>query len=260
VTKLRVRFLEYLRRKKRGTPPRVSPFYNRIVHDGLNMRRWRKTGELQNGKVKTICSQCGKTFERYASQRPNATFCSNKCSGASKKNRIMIVCKSCGRQFERMVSQVGTYCSLSCAARGNVGLRGASRIRPKGSKHWNWAGGITPKNKADRQGFDYSYWRKRVFERDGYKCTVCGSDKPKLHVHHILEFAQYPDRRFDVDNGVTFCVKHHQMLHPGVLLADFRKYYINRMDSSILGPGSWIPKNGSQRQNCQEFVLETTGR
>jgi hypothetical protein len=51
-------------------------------------------------------------------------------------------------------------------------------------------------------------WREAVFNRDGYRCRDCG-DASRLNAHHIIEWADDPAHRFDVDNGVTLCVECH---------------------------------------------------
>ena len=48
-------------------------------------------------------------------------------------------------------------------------------------------------------------WRNAVLNRDGV-CRCCGVDKPQhLEAHHIFSWKDYPDLRFNVDNGVTLC-------------------------------------------------------
>jgi hypothetical protein len=56
-------------------------------------------------------------------------------------------------------------------------------------------------------------WRKAVFERDGYKCQNCGSQKT-LHAHHIKPRKDYPELAFDIKNGITLCKKCHIIEHP----------------------------------------------
>ena len=56
-------------------------------------------------------------------------------------------------------------------------------------------------------------WRKQVFERDQYKCVECGQ-KGTLQAHHIKEWADYPDLRYEIDNGITLCRECHSKKHP----------------------------------------------
>lgn len=85
----------------------------------------------------------------------------------------------------------------------------------KGSKSYNWKGGITPINKIIRHSFEYKLWIKAVFERDKYTCQWCGNKNGNgktitLNAHHIKSFAKYPELRFAIDNGITLCVECHK--------------------------------------------------
>ncbi len=86
-----------------------------------------------------------------------------------------------------------------------------------GDKHPNWKGGITPIIMRLRGSLEYKEWRKRVFERDGYKCVLCGDDKGgNLEAdHNPIPFSflvdQFRDNLDDCDllwsvgNGRTLC-------------------------------------------------------
>jgi hypothetical protein len=84
--------------------------------------------------------------------------------------------------------------------------------RLSGEKHPQWKGGITPVSMSVRNSEKYARWRKEVFERDGYKCVVCGDDRGgNLNAHHVKTFSKYPNERFNVSNGVTVCEDCHKV-------------------------------------------------
>jgi len=51
-------------------------------------------------------------------------------------------------------------------------------------------------------------WRKDVFKRDNWACKECGG-KVNIEAHHIKSWKDYPDLRFELDNGLTLCRKCH---------------------------------------------------
>lgn len=83
----------------------------------------------------------------------------------------------------------------------------------KGEKSYLWKDGISPINERIRQGIDFRLWRESVFARDNWTCQKCGVRGGRLHPHHIQNFAQWPELRFAIDNGITFCEKCHWEFH-----------------------------------------------
>lgn len=71
----------------------------------------------------------------------------------------------------------------------------------------NWRNGN--EKKRLRSSPEYISWRTAVFERDNYTCRGCGERGCYLEAHHIKGFAKYPDLRFLVDNGITYCEECH---------------------------------------------------
>jgi hypothetical protein len=128
-------------------------------------------------------------------------------------------CIRCGVDFTvTSIGEKATHCSKTCAAKDRATF---------GENHPGWKGGTgKPEHEKKRCHTNYINWRRFVFERDGYSCAVCGGAKPRINAHHILEWSKYPDKRYDVDNGVTLCTKHHQELHPNIVLTDTRKYFL----------------------------------
>lgn len=92
------------------------------------------------------------------------------------------------------------------------------RLSQLGDKGSGWKGGVSPINECIRQSSEFKQWRAAVFARDRYTCRKCGAGhqngyRPKLHPHHIKAFADYPELRFDVDNGLTLCEECHKEVH-----------------------------------------------
>jgi len=83
-----------------------------------------------------------------------------------------------------------------------------------GEAHPNYKHGNAQRNLNDRRKPEYLKWRKAVFERDNYTCQKCDNKTGgNLRAHHIKPFAEYPELRFDVSNGVTFCHACHELEH-----------------------------------------------
>lgn len=64
-----------------------------------------------------------------------------------------------------------------------------------------------------RKTDEYKAWRASVFERDRFKCQICGRVGGVLNAHHIKEFSKYPELRYEVNNGITLCEDCHKNLH-----------------------------------------------
>jgi 5-methylcytosine-specific restriction endonuclease McrA len=84
------------------------------------------------------------------------------------------------------------------------------KLAQLGPKHWRWRGG-----EKRYVGIDYKNWRKAIFERDNYTCQICGARNGngksiQLNADHIKPWADYPELRFDIDNGRTLCIECHR--------------------------------------------------
>ena len=79
-----------------------------------------------------------------------------------------------------------------------------------GANNPSWKGGVTPLRTKILGSPEYKSWRKQVFERDSYTCQECGQRGMVLQAHHIKRFAEYPELRFDTNNGQTLCIDCHR--------------------------------------------------
>lgn len=103
--------------------------------------------------------------------------------------------------------KVCTSCGLTRKSRGPnpSGLCNACR-----AKTLNWRGG---KPKHPIRGKQFRIWAVSVKERDNFTCMNCGVRGGNLHSHHIYTWDAFPEKRYDLDNGITLCTTCHHNAH-----------------------------------------------
>lgn len=79
-----------------------------------------------------------------------------------------------------------------------------------GEHHYNWKGGITPKNVRIRNSPEAKKWRMDVFFRDNFTCQKCNKKGNKLNAHHLYNFSSHKELRNEVSNGITLCESCHR--------------------------------------------------
>lgn len=115
--------------------------------------------------------------------------------------------------------------------------------RMQGSNNNFWKGGINGQNDTLRHRREYRQWRTAVYERDNYTCQCCGKRGGKLNAHHINQFADHPELRYDVSNGITLCTECHDSTEEGSLhniygthnitSDQLREYILNKSNKDI---------------------------
>ena len=147
------------------------------------------------------CEICAKPIKAYGSleRRKTKRFCSRICRG-KHQTKVGVVIRSCGvcsKEFRVSGSQktkgFGKYCSERCM--------GISYRTPTYKEN---------KNEDIRKSWDYTKWRRAIYERDDYTCQDCGERGVRLETDHIKPFALYPELRFELTNGRTLCKPCHQ--------------------------------------------------
>lgn len=149
--------------------------------------------------IECLCFQCGAKFYRKKSLVRTKMFCSKAClskrPGPRPKKPKLFTCQYC-----REVSTIANdnkrkkYCSYVCNS-----LARRTSTRPDDAR---LAGRLAT-------------WGRKVRKRDGNKCVRCGS-RYKLQAHHKLRFSEYPELRYEVDNGETLCIDCHAKEHPEI--------------------------------------------
>lgn len=85
---------------------------------------------------------------------------------------------------------------------------------PRGKALHSYKDGKLAERRGQRFSREYKRWRFDVFARDKFACQECGDKRGgNLVAHHIKPFAEYPELRFEVSNGVTLCRKCHKATH-----------------------------------------------
>lgn len=95
--------------------------------------------------------------------------------------------------------------SISRKGKPRPWRKGKPLIKNRGKNNPAWKGGVTPINKLIRNSIEYEEWRKTIFERDNYICQICGRKGSKLRANHIKRFADFPELRFELSNGIVIC-------------------------------------------------------
>jgi len=187
------------------------------------------------------CKDCGKIIN------PNQTILCRTCFNKRKrkdpvakikkkpKHFKMYICDYCSRIYkkqEALVTGKNHFCSRKCQ-----GLWQSENKR--GKTGIGYIDGRTPIRKIIKNGIQYQEWRKKIFEKDHYKCINCGENS-FIHAHHIRPFKEifdifmlkynrlskdelikkaYTYKPFwDISNGKTLCYECHKHIHPQVNL------------------------------------------
>ena len=127
----------------------------------------------------------------------NAKIITNLDEYQNGCDRITVLC-NCGEIFDTNINEFIFGGKRQCNQCGIV-LR-------SGENSPMWNGGVTPESEKIRRSKEYIKWRNSVFLRDNYICQCCGeASGGNLNAHHIYNFSEYTNMRFDINNGITMC-------------------------------------------------------
>jgi len=137
-------------------------------------------------------------------QKKNGETVTWSTSGNFKGGKIEKICLHCEQKFNVFLyrKDKAKYCSKICLAKSKIGVD---------SK--NWKGGITSETRKIRCSEEYNKWRKSVYARDNWTCQHCQVKQKHPIAHHIKTFKDFPELRFESDNGITLCRSCHKKVH-----------------------------------------------
>jgi hypothetical protein len=163
--------------------------------------------------LKKNCIICNKEFDKPYTRSLNmwdkSKFCSYKCSGIFKRGKPS---PTKGKKLSPHTEEWKLKMKEWHKNNPNSGQFTTENMSKE--KHLGWKGGITPINQAIRGSLEYKIWQDSVFNLGFNCCKKCGERRVKyLVAHHILNFSSYPELRFALDNGITFCKPCHKEFH-----------------------------------------------
>jgi hypothetical protein len=163
-------------------------------------KKWKTYLHLHKEKPKRICPICWKHFIDYYNRKNKPKiYCSNECRW-KRANKINICI--CWKEIKTFDSVDKKYCCKKCY---DADLR--IRMKWENSHFWKWW--KTKESKIKRTCAEYKEWRKKVFERDWYKCVICWSKK-QIEADHIKAQSEYPELIYDLNNWRTLCHPCHK--------------------------------------------------
>lgn len=172
---------------------------------------------MKRNRVKIECKQCRVSIEVTPSVlKGGRKFCSTSCSNLYSWSLIDYRNKLKNAHKGRKPNDALNIWRLN-------GGKHKSRI---GNKPWNkglklpqFSGPLSPHwitdrsllaKKQERNDSVYKIWRTSVWERDSFKCRISNSTCfGRLEAHHILPWKDYPELRYEINNGITLCHAHH---------------------------------------------------
>lgn len=131
----------------------------------------------KGGKPK--CIDCGKIVSNYGNKR------CRKCSGIFRRGR----------------------------KQPNISKAKLGKPNYKTRKYGNGKMKNYPESERIRKSFEYELWRKAIFQRDNFTCQRYRIFGGELRAHHINNFADFPELRLALDNGITLSKKAHGEFH-----------------------------------------------
>jgi|GEM_PF-780830 len=144
--------------------------------------------ENSHKKKMYICGACGKKFTGWAYRNPK--YCSKQCKLHHKTTTRL--CAVCGKEFDLPECRTsGKSIIVTCSKLCSIQYRKLKK--PK-------------KGKIKKSTVDAA-WSSLIRARAGNRCEYCGSPN-NPNAHHVITRRNMATR-WDLDNGVCLCAKHH---------------------------------------------------
>lgn len=214
---------------------RIVSFYSLAVCGHSYHRGCKKTADV---KEKLLGKRFGRLIVTGFSTPANIIESGTKV--------IVCICKcDCGNERNIRAYNLNNGHTTSCGCFRNEQATKSNKRRSgplnpmfgrNKEKHPKYRKDVSDEERKEKywQRFtpEYLEWRVSVYERDNYTCQCCHNSKNKLAAHHMNGFANFPEQRLDVNNGLTLCTPCHKKLH--ALLGGISKSCTRKECESVL--------------------------
>jgi hypothetical protein len=111
-------------------------------------------------------------------------------------------------------------CGKQLSNYNNIRCRSCWAIFERGSNHPSWKSDWTDEDRKLSQNrtsgcHGIGSWKKLIKKKDKNTCQICFRNnlKTKIVVHHKDSYADNPDKRTDINNGIVLCEDCHKEFH-----------------------------------------------
>ena len=170
----------------------------------------KKYGVRSQFSLQSVRDKIAKTnLDKYGCENP---FAANEV-----KDKIARTCVSrYGHKSASQADVVKEKIKKTCLERYGVEYYILKQVH-YGVENPRWKGGVAY-HRQERSTIDYIRWRSSVYVRDQYTCQKCGAHTGNgkavtLNAHHIRNWRDNEDLRYDINNGITLCKKCHDRFH-----------------------------------------------
>jgi len=201
---------------------------NYINNDHRHSFRCIIDNQVYDNTFKSICAGYGLRCCGIRKKKEALTYSLYEVCEISKNNGFIFLddnylgCKfkhnfNCTRHnqvykstFQSVVTGKGLRCCMVDSNRINNKINSLIFV---GKNHPNWNNDLTDEERRIHRSISgYQKWRKDVFLRDAYQCQCCGSIS-NIQAHHLQSYKENHQLRIDINNGITLCLKCHNLLH-----------------------------------------------
>lgn len=84
-------------------------------------------------------------------------------------------------------------------------------LKHSGKNNGKWKGGVSKQDELLRKTIEYRDARRKAFERDHFRCRVCGAGG-YMNAHHIKPFRDHLELRNELNNLITLCIECHKIM------------------------------------------------